>query len=817
MLVEIFNFRCISYRKIELPDSGTVLFRGDNGAGKSTTFLAIRWCLYGKLLSVKNKSETSGRPSVILTSGDLTVQRWANTADLLVIFKGVSYKGAEGQGIIDAIYGNLNTWTSSCYLAQDCLHMLCKSKADDRYRLIYDLTFGDTQNPNDQIEKVEKEVKKCNEALSDIRKEQLKLEGKIGQEVPTCFRFSEVMEYENSILSLLESIESSASALKDAEKERRIVEKKLTERGVLEDRISESEKILEEVERKLADYDVKMLNDERERLEKEALNIDKAKKRASRLRELSRGRHVFDALNDEKLLNLMMKWGKDISPLGKTLGSAKKRAEVNVEESVKYDKWQADRAEYDKEKSRVVLSNKNLELEIMKAEENNKLADIYDKYSGLLMRIESYPVHNTSKEELLTRKSEIVDKLSEHVCPCCENSLVMRGGKLIKGKRFEERSDLEKELSSIKELEEEWVKYEKDKRQMESIASIYGNIDPRKRIDVEGLRTGFKKTTPGPFDGKCPYQEVKASVALKSFLEDMTSLGASFDDLSVVDLLSGVKLLDEWKELTSQSPGCCYSAEAEQENRDRLSALMQGLRRMSELFGEKKALISSIDSSRQKLSLVVVEEGLIERIDSVIRDAISNIKSLEEGVMALRGEKNVFELGNRRDNLERNAKEILDKLSGLDRLLKLSESLTYESMKEITESIQASANKVLETIYEGGDGGEPMRVVLKTEKESKGGKGTNCINIEVVDKGIVYGNVDDLSGGEKNLLSFALVVALSKTSNSKFLILDESFNSISESKRPGCMNAVEEYLSDKCVCFVLHITNPDMYTKVIEI
>lgn len=816
MLIEIFNFRCISYRKIELPESGTVLFRGDNGVGKSTTFLAIRWCLYGKPLGVKNKSESAGRPSVILKTGDLTVQRWAYTADLLVVFNGASYKGAEGQGIIDAIYGNLNTWTSSCYLAQDCLHMLCKSKADERYKLIYDLTFGDTQNPNDQVEKVEKEVKKCNEELSKVRREQTMLEGKMGDTIPERFRFSSILEYETETSSLEEEMKSSTETLGKAEKERIAIEKKLAERGILEDRLSESEKILAEVESKLANFNHDKLNNERVQLEKELKDIETAKRYANRLRELSKGRHILDAIDDENLLNFVLKWGKDVEPIGKTLGTVRNRTKMGLEESAKYDQWQKDKSEYEKEKNRIILYNKNLEVEILKAEENNKLAGIYDKYSNLKRNVESSPVHGESKRDLLARKSDVVDKLSEHVCPCCENSLVIRSGKLVKGNCPKERSELETELEYIEKMESEWVKYERDKRQIESIVSIYGDISPRERMDVDKLKSSFKKLSPSPFDGKCPHQEVKASETLKRLLGDMEDVKSTFDDLSIVDLISYAKVLDEWKELTTKSLPS-YSPESEQENRRRLEDLTQKLRQMSELTGERKALIASIDSSRQKLLGTVVEEGLAKMIDEKIQGARINIDSLSAEIKMIRDEKIMFELGEKRGELEKRAKDILDRLSSLDRLLKLSENLTYESMKEITESIQASANRVLETIYESGDDGVPMKILLKTERETKGGKGTNCINIEVVDKGIMYGNVDDLSGGEKNLLSFALVVALSKTSNSKFLILDESFNSISETKRPGCMNAIEEYLSDKCVCFVLHITNPDIYTKVIEI
>ena len=47
MILRLRGFRCHQDKTYDLGAEGLVLLEGDSGAGKSTVFEALAWCLYG--------------------------------------------------------------------------------------------------------------------------------------------------------------------------------------------------------------------------------------------------------------------------------------------------------------------------------------------------------------------------------------------------------------------------------------------------------------------------------------------------------------------------------------------------------------------------------------------------------------------------------------------------------------------------------------------------------------------------------------------------------------------------------------------------
>lgn len=113
--LNIGRYLTLEDRTFELA-RGITTIRGENGAGKSTLLKAIEWCLYG------GNSPTKAKTSVELKSKSWTINRSTSPKCLVVTVeqdpKSQIYMDDAGQAIIDATFGNKNTWNTIYYLEQ---------------------------------------------------------------------------------------------------------------------------------------------------------------------------------------------------------------------------------------------------------------------------------------------------------------------------------------------------------------------------------------------------------------------------------------------------------------------------------------------------------------------------------------------------------------------------------------------------------------------------------------------------------------------------------------------------------------------------
>jgi chromosome segregation ATPase len=160
---------------------------------------------------------------------------------------------------------------------------------------------------------------------------------------------------------------------------------------------------------------------------------------------------------------------------------------------------------------------------------------------------------------------------------------------------------------------------------------------------------------------------------------------------------------------------------------------------------------------------------------------------------------------------------IQTKKTDLDEMMsfkRLAFDLECTQLQTTVDSINESINYILEDIFE-----KPIKVTLQLHKKNKtNDKIKDNVNLNIQYDGIEYDTINKLSGGEKDRISFALTLALSRINGSPFLLLDEVTRSLNDSYRTLCLDAMRKFLgTGKTIVCINHEDVEGNYDSVITL
>ena len=101
--------------------------------------------------------------------------------------------------------------------------------------------------------------------------------------------------------------------------------------------------------------------------------------------------------------------------------------------------------------------------------------------------------------------------------------------------------------------------------------------------------------------------------------------------------------------------------------------------------------------------------------------------------------------------------------------------------------------------------------ILKTKKTVKPG-----LNVIIKYDGFEYDDIKQLSGGEGDRISLALVLALNQVSSSPVVLLDECISSLDGTLKEACINSMKTIPNKTIIC-VDHEGVEGYYDKTIEV
>lgn len=170
----------------------------------------------------------------------------------------------------------------------------------------------------------------------------------------------------------------------------------------------------------------------------------------------------------------------------------------------------------------------------------------------------------------------------------------------------------------------------------------------------------------------------------------------------------------------------------------------------------------------------------------------------------------------RQIKLETDRQNILNIYTDVTSLEQLKQIAINVECKQLQETVDAINIAMIDAL--GAFFNEPISVILKLYKEIKSKKNQlkPGVNITIKYKCAEYDSVNQMSGGEGDRVSLALIMALNRVSTSPLLLLDECMTSFDVSLKESCVNVLKTN-TDKTILCVDHGEVEGFYDEVLPI
>lgn len=836
MKLEIFNFRCIKELTLEFGQEGSHLINGDNGTGKSTVCQAIEWCLYGGGTNIKHHKEIerTGDPRVILTMQSLKVDRSKNPERLSVTINGEE-ETQSGQSLINKLFGPKNLWIACSYLPQDSLHLLVDGTDSDKSKLIYDLTFGDqeggnlclTDTPDFYISKIKEKIKQSNE---DLKAKEVLIQY-ISNELESL-NCKDIESGEERIDELRELVERTRELREQTKTDLMQAKVHSGSRQTLLKQIEETHQDLVKLAHEnseikdMSDLDITDLCN---RMVYQKQEIDSKIEVNMSIQKLNQELYSLNIPEDvEGLLQVesteLEQWVianySNLDKIGAT-NILLRDLRIKITALVKIKE---DNDRYQKELREIAEFNLAIDNKINKLELDKQTRQLYeykqkqwDKYQLALKDLVVAP--KTSKVKLEEEKAKIATLLSDYICPECGIGLVVSKGKLSKGSiHADEREKLETKLIEVNKEIEEWSKHEVSVALIEAAkVDPIDIVPPSNTVEsivemIKELKSQKKGAPNKPARSDVP--DVVVDILTK--LNDL-KVESRFSEYTLENLQGYFKNKSRFLLVQEKLRVAC-----EQKCNIPMSSLLAKYKDLNIKITKYKSFLTQRKKNNENLNKLELNLSIIPEVSTDKMDQMeSKIVELDQRIERSEQIFRYMQTKSRLDAEKQAREDLLVSLDNLSTALKLVENLMYESMSEVCQAVQNQTNLILRDIFSEDENQMVVSIntikVTKTalKKDMEGAK--LAINLTLVYKDVTYTNLNRLSGGERSILSLALLIGMSQTSGSPFIVLDEAFNSISVEKRDKCAEVIERYVSDKVILTILHGADLDSFDSVISV
>lgn len=218
---------------------------------------------------------------------------------------------------------------------------------------------------------------------------------------------------------------------------------------------------------------------------------------------------------------------------------------------------------------------------------------------------------------------------------------------------------------------------------------------------------------------------------------------------------------------------------------------------------------NEIKEIQKQLFGIVIIDGLEEKYAAISDE----IETLKYQISSCEYANKMYSLQSRLENERNEIIEMTVELTDLQRLRQLAVDVECQQLQSTVDSINNAMIDILGNIFD-----DPITVRIQLQKQLKTTKLIkNAINLYISYRGSEYDSITQMSGGEGDRISFALILALNRVSPSPLLMLDESMSSINGDLREACLKSLRESVDiTKTVLVVNHEDIEGHYDEVIR-
>ena len=828
MHIKIVGFKCHIDAYYNFNSDDMILLKGPSGAGKSTILQSIFWCLYGSMSNIYNNTGEIKTCSVTLYINDLIIYRQKRPELLKVTIcstDNIDYEDIVAQNIIEQSFGSKNLWKSCSYIEQKHRCGLLSGSSSEKLELLNQLSF-DSDNPKEYIFKIGEELKSANNKFLTCQ----------ANFIAELNLFTETITNKPITLNISDhDIEELSNEIKTGEKDVKILYTKVLEHERVQGSYNTLVTQITSCKSQLNNYININYNDENiyiDKINKLQLDITQLKSILNELQSYQNTKMRMETIN-QKITSIDHQLNTvniDINKFGlndiKIIPTNDQIRQSQNQESLRSDYIQECNNlgyKYDQLEIQTVISQ--LKEQINKVQILEKNITTYQQLKSLQLQLNNNNCNMDTKlltddnVNLLETKihdtgvniSELKKGKELLLCPECDKPLRYIHNKLIKGER---------DPVTLEEINNEENKYRNLINELNNTRHIINIIkqitlltQQLNGINLDELENFIKAPS--------------SSIKLQSYLSRLERIQfidpPEFSSLLLNLLFTKHKLTSEKNNLKDRLKDIVlpilennnYNSSLELENiikvkQNEIVTLRNDHQTELKRKINKKQLEDTLLSyQNQKKTLeLLLNPGINDKYKLTTELLNNNKIKYEKAIYGKSMFKKQKELELKREEVMKLNKDVLS----LQRLKHNSINVECKQLQDTVDNINTVMEDILPIFFD-----EPIIMklqlykVLKTKKLIKPG-----LNISIKYDGIEYDDVKQMSGGEGDRISLALILSLNQVSNSPIILLDECISSLDGSLKESCINAMKKIKNKTIIC-VDHEAVEGFYDKVIHL
>ena len=930
MKILIKGFRCHSDAEYLFRDGQLILLAGASGAGKSTVFQSIYWCMYGSMRNIYSNSVKAGKISVTIQMKECTIYRQGRPNLFRIVINDKvqsTYEDMVAQEMIDRMFGPKDLWKACCYIDQNSRCALLSGSNVERMDLLNKLSFS-TDDPELCISRIDAEIKSMREKFS------------VEQAIFSneCSKFSQELTdtpIDVNILSLIQQIPQlkvdlgyKQGELVNLDKIRmeqmRLIgtktslEKSLDQKKINHSQLKQDpdnftdndinlQKVNEIKMKTIPSYQSELSKLRQEQIESIKLNTS----RDYLMKELQvKENQLLEMPEDEsnKISEINMEISgieSELSKLSLTISNMEKYTQLKMQHKMLSDKlsksqinpdvysgkytmndsWKTQQEEQVYTKNSLLCQQLGLEYNTEAISESIKLhtsqmeldiamdagLKILTQIRTLEQELSLIPSQDQeltiTDDELLTARDEYT-KLNQSAdllsCPHCGKSVRYMNSSLhpdnltpttpdqIKAALdrvsllFTRQRNQKNSLNLKEQIKTLSLSCQNrtDIERYESRGLVEKRIDPKQRqITISQLQQIVVVNKP-----ELPSVIVRDLITYDNLMKQLSEYSGTDIEGENIDndgKLSLDQLRIQQKTLMSRKTELSQKIGAINLNSSRRNALIGTITELktkldatfvmvggsinqdhTKEIGILEGIITDLTRKIGKWESLLRVEDEIKRIEQqlieiiIIHDIEDRYSSASKEIETLKYQINACEYADRmykrQADLELKQTNVLtmtNDLTDLQKLRQLAIDVECQQLQVTVDSINNAMVDILGNIFD-----DPITVRIQLHKQLKTSKTfKSAVNLYISYKGAEYDAINQMSGGEGDRISFALILALNRVSPSSLLMLDESMSSINADLRESCLQSLRESVGiTKTVLIINHEDVEGHYDDVIR-
>jgi len=819
MELRLTNFRCHENETIRF-NMGVTLIMGQSGAGKTTILEAIDYALYGKLHNVATSGQTKCEVDLIL-SADFKIHRLSGKDKVSLTYKNQDYEGTVAQGIINEMFGEYEVFSASSYMRQGDRCLLMTGSNAEKMSLIRAISFKDSNAAEVQAT-LKETLKKSQANVASLQVAVTSANAVLGS----------FDQQHPSVKSLSSDVASTDVNLLDAHAKELVEEvQKIRNEMILIAQKEQKVKTLGDI--KFEDVDLTTIEADIQKIDEEIVENGKKIEGVLALR-------AQKAAADQMIMNQ-----KKLMEARKQLIEARKKREDEKklkEEAIRKLQEEFDQLEASlKTLGLTTINEQTVAVEIEKIQKNKQ------QEFGINMILARCKVTNI--EELKAKSADMARRIREAkgtlagisssvenlkwneqqqktlVCPKCNVGLrldVTGNGSQVTTSSHKLHV-AEGFVAQIRTVEIPNATEEMLRSKEKEIIDIENEKDMLQKSLTEVSQLGVSGGNETVSVEKAKLDDAEKLVKCNKWREVAPRLIREKDELSKFVLGDEVNATDGTKE-GEEKPATQFPSDQElnvQENsiKDKNRTLENekaAKRRLFDKKSEKDKHMLLLSEAKNDLEKVLKDKNIEKSsdlqttIDEKMKENVETLQLKELCLLYVRRK----ELAKKLEDAQKIVGVEDSKVQGLTQLYEISKRVEREVLENTVAAINNKMAEFLEVLFAV----DPIKVKFSTTKDlkSKKAKSMTC-SLNIFYKNVQYKDPKQLSGGELDRVSLAMMLTLNALSDSMFILLDESLSSLNSALKVNVVELLRKVGSTDKTCLVIeHEGTEGVYDQVLS-